>query len=228
LFRLLGYQFSPRLADLSDQRFWRMDKEANYGRLNGLARNTINVKLIKAHWEDMLRVAGSLATGAVKASELMRVLQGAGQPTGLGKAIAEFGRVAKTLHLLTYLDDESYRRKIGQQLNVHENRHSLARVVFHGQKGELRQRYREGQEDQLGALGLVVNAIALWNTRYMSLALEELKASGKEVRGEDVQHLSPLSFKHIHMLGRYQFSLPEELQNGGLRSLRDPDSWEDE
>ena len=25
----------------------------------------------------------------------------------------------------------------------------------------------EGQEDQLGALGLVVNTIVLWNTRYM-------------------------------------------------------------
>ena len=29
---------------------------------------------------------------------------------------------------------------------------------------KLRQRYREGQEDQLGALGLAVNVIVLWNT----------------------------------------------------------------
>jgi hypothetical protein len=39
-------------------------------------------------------------------------------------------------------------------------------VVFHAKRGELRQRYREGQEDQLGALGLVVNMIVLWNTIY--------------------------------------------------------------
>ena len=26
LFWLLGYQFSPRLADIGDARFWRMDK----------------------------------------------------------------------------------------------------------------------------------------------------------------------------------------------------------
>jgi hypothetical protein len=32
-------------------------------------------------------------------------------------------------------------------------------VIFHGRRGELRQRYREGQEDQLGALGLVVNLV---------------------------------------------------------------------
>jgi TnpA family transposase len=43
-------------------------------------------------------------------------------------------------------------------------------------RGELRQRYREGQEDQLGALGLVVNMIVLWNTIYMQAALDQLRA----------------------------------------------------
>jgi TnpA family transposase len=48
------------------------------------------------------------------------------------------------------------RRGTLTQLNRGEGRHSVARVVFGGRRGELRQRYREGQEDQLGALGLVV------------------------------------------------------------------------
>jgi hypothetical protein len=38
------------------------------------------------------------------------------------------------------------------------NRHGLSRKTFHGQRGEVRKRYREGQEDQLGALGLVANS----------------------------------------------------------------------
>ena len=84
----------------------------------------------------------------------------------------------KTVHILTYIDDESGRRRILFQLNRHEERHKLARAVFHGQRGELRQRYREGQEDQLGALGLVVNMIVLWNTIYMDAALKQLKAGG--------------------------------------------------
>lgn len=62
-----------------------------------------------------------------------------------------------------------YRRHILTQLNRHESRNGLARHVFDGQKGELRQRYPEGQEDQLGAL--VVNALILWTTRYMNAAL---------------------------------------------------------
>jgi hypothetical protein len=52
-------------------------------------------------------------------------------------------------------------------------------VVFYGQRGELRQRYREGQEDQLHALGLVVNAILIWNTMYMQRALDHLRQTGQ-------------------------------------------------
>ena len=51
-------------------------------------------------------------------------------------------------------------------------------MICHGQRGELRNRYREGQEDQLGALGLVVNAVVLWNTVYMQNALDHLKQNG--------------------------------------------------
>jgi hypothetical protein len=43
---------------------------------------------------------------------------------------------------------------IGAQLHVTEARHRLARKIFFGQRGELRQHYREGMEDRLGALGL--------------------------------------------------------------------------
>lgn len=59
------------------------------------------------------------------------------------------------------MDDEAYRRRILTQLNRGEARHGLSRAVFYGRRGEVRQRYREGQEEQLGALGLVVNAIIL-------------------------------------------------------------------
>jgi len=33
LFWLLGYQFSPRLADFGESRFWRMNPKADYGAL---------------------------------------------------------------------------------------------------------------------------------------------------------------------------------------------------
>src|SRR5204863_679584 len=70
---------------------------------------------------------------------------------------------------------------------AHAGRHGLARVVFQGRRGQLRQAYREGQEDQLGALGLVLNAIVVWNTRHMGLALDDLQKMGMPINPEDVE-----------------------------------------
>lgn len=135
----------------------------------------------------------------------------------------------KTLDLLRFIDDEGHRRRILAQPNRHEGRHQLARTVFHGRRGELRQRYREGQEDQLGALGLVVDVIVLWNTIYMmDAALNRLWAEGHEARDEDVARLSPLGFEHINMLGCYAFILPDAVARGELRPLRDPALAENE
>jgi TnpA family transposase len=228
IFHLLGYRFSPRIADAGGARFWRMDRGADYGPLNGLAAHRINLRLIEQHWDDLLRLAGSLKLGVVQATGLVRTLQVKDRPTPLARALAELGRVLKTLHLLEYACDEAFRRRILGQLNRHERRHRLARVVFHGKQGELRQRYREGQEDQLGALGLVVNVVVLWNTIYLDAALDQLRAEGHGVRDEDVARLSPLGFEHVNMLGRYAFTLPDVVARGGLRPLRDPTLHDDE
>jgi len=85
------------------------------------------------------------------------------------------GRIPKTLYLLTYIDDESYRRRILTQLNRGESRHSVARAVLSWATRRTTAAVSRGQEDQLGALGLVVNAIVLWNTLYMEAALTQMR-----------------------------------------------------
>jgi TnpA family transposase len=222
LFRLLGYRFSPRLADVGGTRFWRLDPDADYGPLDKIAKQQVNMALIAEQWDDILRLIGSLKLGRVPATGIMRTLQVGDRPTRLAKALAELGRIEKTLHLLTFIDDESKRRNTLIQLNRGESRHALARAVFHGKRGELHQRYREGQEDQLGALGLVVNVIVLWNTIYIEAVLNKLRSEGYEVKDEDVARLSPLIHEHINMLGRYSFAVPESVSRGELRPLREP------
>ncbi|MCB0094068.1 MAG: Tn3 family transposase [Caldilineaceae bacterium] len=218
LFWLLGYQFSPRLADAGEAVFWRIDKDADYGILNDLARGQIKTHRIEQHWEDMMRIAGSLKLGTIQASELIRSLLRSERPSGLAQAIIEAGRVNKTIYLLNYVDDEDYRRRILTQLNRGEGRHAVARAICHGQRGEIRKRYREGQEDQLGALGLVTNAVVLWNTIYMQAALAHLRLS-KTINDEDEARLSPLLYRHINVLGHYSFTLAEQVMNGELRPL---------
>ncbi|MFC0206567.1 hypothetical protein [Novosphingobium soli] len=46
--------------------------------------------------------------------------------------------------------------------------------------------------------------------------------SSHVILDEDVARLSPLGSKHINMLGRYAFTIPDMVARGELRPLRDP------
>lgn len=160
--------------------------------------------------------------GEVSAHEVTRMISRDGNPTSLGQAIAHYGRIFKTLHILRMADDEPYRREAKAQANLQEGRHDLGRTIFHGRKGEITRTYLDGMEDQLSALGLILNCVVLWNSVYLDRALSELRAQGYPVRDEDAARLSAFIRKHIRLEGHYSFHLPE--LGEGHRPLRDPDA----
>ncbi len=180
----------------------------DYGPLEAIARHTVNLTKIATQWPDMQRVVGSLVTNQVRAYDLLRMFGRDGHPTPLGQGFAEYGRIAKTQHLLALVDpiDDSYQRRQNRQLTIQEFRHRLGRKICHGNRGQIRQPYREGQEDQLAALGLVLNAVVLWNTRYLDAIVTDLRTKSVPVRDEDVARLSPLGHAHLNCLGRYAFT----------------------
>jgi TnpA family transposase len=226
LITLLDFDYRPQLADLPDSKLWRIDQAADYGPLNQAARGKIDLARIRRHWPDIQRLIVSIHTGAVPAYDALRILAPGGSPTQLGDALAQYGRIFKTLHILSYVDDEPYRREIKAMRNLQEGRHDLARTAFHGRKGELRHGYRDGMEDQLGALGLVLNAITLWNTVYLDHAIDQLRAAGYPVLDADLERLSPYMRRHINFHGHYFFARPD--LRGNRRALRDPDAHDDD
>lgn len=222
-FRLLGWQFSPRLADAGSATLYRVDPAAQYGPLQSLTRGRINT--------DMIRELGRPAPRRRITAHRCRPPQRAvplphrrRQPhphraradgTGPPRPIRVPG---------PYFDDELLRRRVNTQLNRQESRHQLARKIYHGQKGELRQKYREGMEDQLNTLGFMTNVAILWTTVYTERALEAIRAEGKRPSATDISRLSPLGFAHYNMLGRYNFQLPDIVRTGKFRPLRTPGS----
>ncbi|HLM87868.1 MAG TPA: Tn3 family transposase [Streptosporangiaceae bacterium] len=200
LLELLGISYRPALADLPDQKGWRIKADADYGPLSTFARGRIDTAKIRRNWEDILRVVASIYTGTVRAYDVVTMLQRDGHPTALGEAIAMYGRIFKTLHILSYIDtDETYRRDIKGIRNLQEGRRALARKICHGRKGELYHRYERGLENQLGALGLVLNCVVLWTTVYLDAAVRHLKAQGYLVLDEDMARLSPFVSRHLGM-----------------------------
>ncbi|GAA0838322.1 Tn3-like element Tn3 family transposase [Streptosporangium amethystogenes subsp. fukuiense] len=228
LLELLGISYRPALADLPDQKGWRISSKADYGPLNTLARGRIDLRKVRRNWEDILRVVASIYTGTVRAYDVVTMLQRDGHPTALGEAIAAYGRIFKSLHILAYIDvDETYRRDIKHVRNLQEGRHALARKICHGKKGELYHRYERGLENQLGVLGLVLNCVVLWTTVYLDAAVRQLRAQGYPVQEEDMARLSPFVNRHLGVHGAYSFVLPD-LAPGAIRELRDPDAPDDD
>lgn len=108
LLRLLGFDYRPQLADLPDAKLWRANPSANYAVLNPAARGQLDMKRVEQNWPDILRVVASIHTGNVSAHDILRMLTRDGRLTQLGEAIAHYGRIFKTIHVLSYVDDEAY------------------------------------------------------------------------------------------------------------------------
>ncbi len=53
----------------------------------------------------------------------------------------------------------------------------------------------------------------------MTASLDAIRENGVKIDKEDIQRLSPVGHEHINIVGRYSFQLPEEVENGALRSL---------
>jgi TnpA family transposase len=221
---LVGLQFAPRIPDLKHRRLYSFAKPSAYPALEPMIAARINVKLIRAHWSEILRIIASIRTGTVTASLIMRQLASYPRQNGLATALRELGRMERTLFTLDWIDDPELRRTTGQELNKGEARNSLARAVFLHRLGEIRDRTYENQQHRASGLNLVVTAIILWNTRYLERAVVTLRQAAVDVPDELLAHLSPLGWEHVNLTGDYiwggQHSMSEN--TGGLRALRTP------
>lgn len=130
--------------------------------------------------------------------------------------------VALHLGLLRYLLNQPLRRKINTQLNKGEQLHALRSWLWFGGDGMLRRKQEEAQQEVVGCLNLLTNAVIVWNTIYMQEVITQLRAEGYPVQDEDLVHLSPAPFEHINRLGKYTFAEQEALLSKGLRPLRHP------
>ena len=103
VFDLLGLRFTPRIRDLKEQTLYRT-KGLELGALPNLApclTGVLREPLIEAHWDEMLRFVGSLKLGYVTASLVIQKLQAYPRQHPLLKALQAYGRLPKTLHILS-------------------------------------------------------------------------------------------------------------------------------
>jgi TnpA family transposase len=217
---LLGFRFAPRIRNIKDVNLYTIEAPSRYPNLASQIGGKINLKDIRSHWGEVLRLVSSIKNGTVTASLILKKLANYPRQNGLAKALREIGRIERTLFALEWYQDLELRRRVNAGLNKGEARNSLARAVFFNRLGELRDRSYEDQQGRASGLALLTAVIGLWNAAYLDRVVAELMAQGEEIPEDKLAHLSPLEWEHITLTGVYRWNLPEHTNAVGPRPLR--------
>ena len=220
LMHLLGFRFAPRIRDLGDTKLYIPKGDATYDALKPMIGGTLNIKAIRAHWDDILRLSTSIKQGTVTASLMLRKLGSYPRQNGLAVALRELGRIERTLFILDWLQSVELRRRVHAGLNKGEARNALARAVFFNRLGEIRDRSFEQQRYRASGLNLVTAAVVLWNTVYLERAANALRGNGHAVDDALLQYLSPLGWEHINLTGDYLWRSSAKIGAGKFKPLR--------
>src|SRR3546814_10006231 len=139
---------------------------------------TIKTAAIEADWDDIVRIVASIKEGAVAPSAIRRQLAAYKRQNRLDFALAELGRIERTLFAIDWLEQPNLRRACQAGLNKGEARHTLAAAIDTNRQGRFTDRSIENQEYRASGLNLLIAAISYWNTVYMDRAAQHLQSSG--------------------------------------------------
>lgn len=220
LMHLLGFRFAPRIRDLGETKLYVPKSGPSYTALKPLIGAPLNVKHIRSHWDDILRLALSIKKGTATASLLLRKFGSYPRQNGLAVALRGFGRIERTLFILDWLQSVELRRRVHAGLNKGEARNALARAIFFNRLGEVRDRGFEQQRYRTSGLNLVIAAIVLWNTVYLERATQALRNHGHPIDDEMLQFLSPLGWEHINLTGDYVWPAIAKNSKNNFKPLR--------
>ncbi|MFT9497650.1 Tn3 family transposase [Anaerosolibacter sp.] len=218
LSHLLGFKFAPRIRDISELKLYTLGKANAFPKLESILNARINIKVIQENYDDVLRLAYSIREGKVSGSLIMDKLSSYARQNALATALREMGRIEKTIFILDYISNEALRRRIQRGLNKGEAMNALARAIFFGKRGELRERELQDQLQRASSLNILINAISIWNTTYLQKAVEHLK-SKNELNKDLLKNIAPLGWEHINLLGEYHFNSKNIPEGNSLRPL---------
>ena len=163
--------------------------------------------LIEQQWDNILRFMATLKLKHTTASQLFKRLSSYAKEHPLYQALKEFGRIIKSIFILTYFDDVELRQRIEKQLNKIELTNRFSKAVFFANNQEFKQGEKEELEITAACKVLIQNIIVLWNYLYLSQVVTN-NASSEERKQiiTSIQRSSIVVWQHINMQGEYDFT----------------------
>lgn len=201
--------FAPRIKKIAKQKIYSFSSRKAYENRGYkiLPSRTINTKLIENYWDDILRFMTTIKLKHTSASQLFKRLSSYAKDHPLYQAIKEFGRIIKSIFILTYFDDVKLRQRIEKQLNKVELSNKFSKAVFFANNQEFQYGDAEAQKVAAACKVLIQNAIVLWNYLYLSqLLINNADRNERKRMIDSIKRGSIITWQHINMQGEYDFT----------------------
>ena len=209
---LLGFQLLPRLKGIHRQKLYRPDigRPDAYPNLQLVLTRPIKWDLIRQQYDEMIKYATALRLGTAETEAILRRFTRNNLQHPTYQALAELGKVVKTIFLCQYLHSEALRREIHEGLNVIENWNSTNSFIFFGKGGEMASNRLDDQEVAMLSLHLLQICLVYVNTLMIQNVLASTHWMDRMTQA-DLRGLTPLLYAHVNPYGTFHLDLNTRL-----------------
>jgi TnpA family transposase len=203
-----AFKLMPRLKRIKYERLYLPDKgmAAHFPHLTGVLTRPIRWELIEQQYDEMMKAAVAMKQGYAHPDAILKRFNSYNITHPTYKALAELGKVEKTIFLCDYLSSLDTRYEVHAGLNVVENWNATTDFLWYGQRGEFATNSREQQEISVLSLHLLQNCLMLINTMLIERTIAQ-QGILERLSVEDLRALTPLFYGHINPYGLFQLDL---------------------
>lgn len=210
--RLLGgFQLMPRLKRIKYERLYLPEKGMSdqFPNLNGVLTRPIRWDLIEQQYDEMVKHAVALKTRTATPAAILKRFNSYNLAHPTYKALAELGKVEKTIFLCGYLPSRVIQYEVEEGLNVVERWNGVNDFICYGKHGIFTTNSREQQEISSLCLQLLQNCLMLINTILVEQTIERHKLM-ERLSVEDLRALSPLFYEHVNPYGIFELDMDRQ------------------
>ncbi len=203
-----GLRLMPRLKRIKYERLYLPDggMSADFPNLAGVLTRPIRWDIIKQQYDEMVKHAVALKTATATPEAILKRFNSYNTTHPTSKALAELGKVEKTIYLCDYLSSLAMRHEVHEGLNVVERWNGANDFICYGRHGILATNSREQQEMSTLALQLLQNCLMLINTLLVEQTIERRNLM-ESLSVEDLRALTPLFYEHVNPYGLFELDL---------------------
>lgn len=157
---LIDVSFAPRIKRLAEQNIYGFKTKKQYQKIytSIFPDKKINPSIIEKRWDAILRIVATILQKKCSASQLLKRLNSYSHDNPTYKALKEFGKIIKSIFILTYYDDLALRQKIEKQLSKIEQANRFTKAIFFAGNQELKEDTLEEQKITIACKTLMQNA----------------------------------------------------------------------